>query len=161
MPPSTSAIVAHQPIELDADEVRRVAKELTPEPIRTHYVVIDGRRFPPKQVLAEVTGIDRSDFISTQARSILARLGFSVARLQPRRAVAAAAVQPDWVHERAEKLRPYVGRYVATDEEGNVIASAEDPLEVVAWLRRHARRAPGGLFKVPLDPTVDVGSFAW
>jgi hypothetical protein len=65
MPPSTSAIVAHQPIELDADEVRRVAKELTPEPIRTHYVVIDGRRFPPKQVLAAVTGIDRSDFIST------------------------------------------------------------------------------------------------
>ncbi len=65
------------------------------------------------------------------------------------------------MHERAEKLRPYIGRYVAPDEEGNVIASADDALEVVAWLRRHARPAPGGLFKVPIDPTVDVGSFAW
>ena len=31
----------------------------SPEPIREHFVVISGRRWPPKQVLALVTGLDR------------------------------------------------------------------------------------------------------
>jgi hypothetical protein len=40
------------------------------------FVVIDGRRWPPKQVLALVTGLDRADFTTHQARGILTRLGF-------------------------------------------------------------------------------------
>ncbi|MGQ0717262.1 MAG: hypothetical protein ACT4NP_08080 [Pseudonocardiales bacterium] len=42
---------------------------MDPEPIREHYVVIGWRRYPPKQGLAAVTGLDRGDFTTQQARS--------------------------------------------------------------------------------------------
>src|SRR5215475_2754736 len=51
-----------------------------PEPIHEHFVVINGRRWPPKQVLALVTGLDRADFTTHQARRALARLGFPAGR---------------------------------------------------------------------------------
>ena len=49
-------------------------------PVHEHYVVVGGRRFPPKQVLSCVTGLDRADFTTHQARRILKRLGFVAAR---------------------------------------------------------------------------------
>ncbi|HMD25560.1 MAG TPA: hypothetical protein VKH61_15795, partial [Streptosporangiaceae bacterium] len=48
--------------------------------IHEHFVVINGRRWPPKQVLALVTGLDRADFTTHQARRALTRLGFPAAR---------------------------------------------------------------------------------
>jgi len=53
----------------------RAVRNVDPEPIASHYVVIGGRRFPPKQVIGEVTGLDRADFTSHQARRTLMRLG--------------------------------------------------------------------------------------
>jgi len=38
-------------------------------PISSHYVVIDGRRFLPKQVIGEVTGLDRADFTCFYSRT--------------------------------------------------------------------------------------------
>ena len=35
---------------------------MLPDPVREHYAVVHGRRYPPKQVLACVTGLDRADF---------------------------------------------------------------------------------------------------
>jgi hypothetical protein len=58
---------------------RRLSREL-PDPLRDHYVVIGGRRFPPKQVVSLVTGLDRADFNTHQARGVLSRLGFTVGR---------------------------------------------------------------------------------
>jgi len=43
--------------------------------------VINGRRWPPKQVLALVTGLDRADFTTHQARRALTRLGFPAAAI--------------------------------------------------------------------------------
>ena len=45
-------------------------------------MVRDGRqrRFPPKQLVEALTGLDRADFNSHQARSLLVRLGFPVQR---------------------------------------------------------------------------------
>jgi len=54
--------------ELDTEGVSRKLAGALPEPIQRHYVVIDGRRFPPKQVISLVTGLDRADFTSHQAR---------------------------------------------------------------------------------------------
>lgn len=48
--------IAGQPFALDADQVRQAVAGVLPEPLHEHYVVIDGRRFPPKQVIAAVTG---------------------------------------------------------------------------------------------------------
>lgn len=68
--------IAGQPFALDADQVRQAVAGVLPESLHEHYVVIDGRRFPPKQVIAAVTGLDRADFTTHQARPTLHRLGF-------------------------------------------------------------------------------------
>ncbi len=70
------ARVAGVALELDAQRVHDIAARLDPEPVQVHYVVIDSRRYPPKQILAAVSGLDRADFTTHQARSILRRLGF-------------------------------------------------------------------------------------
>jgi hypothetical protein len=74
------ARVAGESFELDATRVEHALAGLDPEPIREHYVVVGSRRYPPKQVLAAVTRLDRADFTTHQARSILRRLGFGVHR---------------------------------------------------------------------------------
>jgi hypothetical protein len=59
---------------------------------------------------------------------------------------------------RADVLRPYRGRYVARRDE-TVLFDAGTPHEVVAWLREHGIEG-ATVFRVPLDPTVDIG-FHW
>lgn len=66
--------------ELDEHAVTRALERVLPEPVYEHYVVIEGRRFPPKQVIALVTGLDRAAFTTHHARRILSRLGFAAAR---------------------------------------------------------------------------------
>jgi hypothetical protein len=56
---------------------------------------------------------------------------------------------------RADVLRPYRGRYVARKDEA-VLFDADSPHEVVAWL--HEQGIDGAtVFRVPVDPTVDIG----
>src|ERR1019366_10029317 len=66
--------------ELDRHGVQAALEGVLPEPIHEHFVVINGRRWPPKQVLALVTGLARADFTTHQARRALTRLGFTAAR---------------------------------------------------------------------------------
>ncbi len=55
----------------------------------------------------------------------------------------------------ADALRPYIGRYVLL--RGNeVIFDAENPHEVVAWMREHNIEG-AGILRVPVDPTADMG----
>ena len=55
---------------------------------------------------------------------------------------------------RADVLRPYRGRYVARKDE-TVLFDGDTPHEVVAWLREH--EVDGAtVFRVPVDPTVDI-----
>ncbi len=72
--------IAKQRFELRRDRVERMLRGVLPEPISTHYVVIGARRYPPKQVIGVVTGIDRADFTTHQARRVLMGLGFAVGR---------------------------------------------------------------------------------
>lgn len=67
---------------LSAEDVRRSLQGAEPESIRNngHYVVVDELRFPVKQVVALVTGLDRLDFQTNQARDILRGCGFEVRR---------------------------------------------------------------------------------
>ena len=57
----TMTVSGHR-YELDRDGVQAALEGVLPEPIHEHFVVINGRRWPPKQVLALVTGLDRADF---------------------------------------------------------------------------------------------------
>ena len=65
---------------LSSGQVEQTMQGVTPEPIHTHAVVINGVRYPVKQALEIVTGVDRADFITTAARRHFQRLGFKVVR---------------------------------------------------------------------------------
>ncbi len=71
---------------------------VSPEPIRTHWVDVNGTRYPVKQVFARATKFDRLDFATNQARNHLRRLGFVVGR--------ADAQAFDWEELVREKSTP-------------------------------------------------------
>jgi hypothetical protein len=146
-------VVAGRRFELDREQVERALAGELPEPLRDHFVVVAGRRYPPKQALAAVTGLDRADFTTHQARRILARLGF-VAGRRSRAERDAGPVTSDarapHGGRQAEALRPFIGKWVALgDRPWEVLVAADTPQDVLAWLARHGRRASGGMFRVP------------
>ena len=159
--------ISGQDFELEGQTVRDRMLERLPDPVHEHYVVISGRRFPPKQVLACVTGLDRADFTTHQARRILRRLGFVAARVEAsQRADAESAAAP--IEERAgagpfggrqaDALRPYLGQWVALAGPTEVLVAADSPQKVLAWLSQHNQRAPYGMFRVPATVAEAEGS---
>lgn len=81
--PCVRARVAGLVIEACRDEVERVLAGVEPEPVQTHWVEVGGRKFPPKQALAEVARakgvpLSRLEFTTMRARSVLRRLGLRV-----------------------------------------------------------------------------------
>lgn len=141
--------IAGERVVLDHDTVEARLERVLPEPIHEHYVVVGGRRFPPKQVLSELTGLDRADFTTHQARRILRRLGFIVARREPRASPPPHDV-PGLPHggRQAAALEPYIGKWVALGEPDEVLVAADTIEEVVAWLVKHEQRT-SGIFRVP------------
>ena len=137
----TTARVAGQDFDLTVSAVERSVAKTDPEPIHEHYAVVGGRRYPPKQVLARATGLDRADFTTHQARAILRRLGFGVYRRGTDQ-LAAAANPGAGPHRGAEAalLKPYAGRWVGQDGL-EILYDAENPHDVVRWLRRYNRTA--------------------
>jgi hypothetical protein len=148
--------IARRAYRLDPDRVERMMNGILPEPILRHYVVVDQRRYPPKQVIAEITGLDRADFTTHQARRILMNLGFAVGR---RSAPASGPRKPTPAEEPegplAETMRAFVGRWVAIAGD-EVLVAADSPHEVVRWLARH-RRMADSMFRVPDDEVAAAG----
>jgi 5-methylcytosine-specific restriction protein B len=87
--------IAGERFRLRAPDVESAMLSIAPEPITSHFVVVGSRRYPPKQVISAVTGLDRADFTTHQARRILMRLGFAAVASLWRCKFAAAQV-PDW-----------------------------------------------------------------
>lgn len=149
----TMTVSGHQ-YSLDPRSVEVALRGELPEPIHEHFVVINGRRWPPKQVLAVVTGLDRADFTTHQARRALTRLGFPAGRAasSSKRHSPAATASPSAVSARrrpaplAETLRPFIGLWVAVRGD-DVLVAAPSPKEVVAWLAKHGQRAQS-MFRV-------------
>jgi hypothetical protein len=143
---------------LDSRTVEAALQAALPEPIHEHFVVINGRRWPPKQVLALVTGLDRADFTTHQARRALTRLGFPAGRAaarggRPPVPPQAATTPPSAASGTgghppalAEALRPFIGLWVAVRGD-EVLVAAPSPKQVVAWLAQHRQRAQS-LFRV-------------
>jgi hypothetical protein len=141
--------VSGQPFELEHAEVEQCLRDLLPDPVQEHYVVVRGRRFPPKQVLSCATGLDRADFTTHQARRILMRLGFVAARAHRSRETEDSENDELQRGGQANALIPYVGQWVALAGPTEVLVAADTPQEILAWLARHERRAPYGMFRVP------------
>ena len=156
----TAMTISGQRYDLDARRVQEALQGELPEPITEHFVVVNGRRWPPKQVLALVTGLDRADFTTHQARRALTRLGLPAGRTASSTRVrhtgsGAAAASSRSAHAQAaarpeplvEALRPFIGLWVAVRDD-EVLVAAPLPKEVVAWLARHGQRAQA-MFRVP------------
>jgi len=62
--------------ELTAEQVCSRLKSHVPHDIHEHWVLVDGQRWPVKQVLAIATGAEKSRFVSRTARRHLRNLGF-------------------------------------------------------------------------------------
>jgi len=149
----TIMTVSGHTFDLDPHRVEDALRGQLPEPIHEHFVVVSGRRWPPKQVLALVTGLDRADFTTHQARRALTRLGFTAARAARRRrddrvpAVPGSAETKMAAQTLAETLRPFIGQWVAIRGD-EVLVAADTPKEVVSWLALHQQQAQS-LFRVP------------
>ena len=144
--------IAGHRFSLARGDVEAAMRGLEPEPVASHFVVVENRRYPPKQVISAVTGLDRADFTTHQARRTLMRLGFAAGRrgarssgTPPRRGAASGG----------EALRPFVGQWVAIVG-GDVAHAARTPQELVEWLSRHGQKADT-VFRVPEDELAATG----
>ena len=120
--------------------------------LQDDFVVLGGRRFPPKQVISEVTGLDRADFTTHQARRILANLGFAAGRCA---GDASRSHEPAEEPQPAARFAPFVGEWVAMRGD-EILVSAAHPGDVISWLARHRQQAET-MFRVPEDEAAATG----
>ena len=128
-------------------------RSVEPEPISSHFVVVDSRRFPPKQVVSAVTGLDRADFTTHQARRTLLRLGFVAGRRE-----AGASASHDHGSgdpQLVDRLRPLMGQWVAIKDD-DVLHASPTPHELVAWLSTHGQKADT-VYRVPESESAATG----
>ena len=112
-----------------AHEVIRRMRGVQPEPIREHLVEVDGTAFPPKQVLAHITGWDRMSFTTMEATRVLIRLGFVCRRIGSRPS-ARQAPGPEDLDHRQERGSPTIDRRLSAVEAALAVAQ-----EAIAALR--------------------------
>jgi hypothetical protein len=76
-------IVGGREFNLTRQQVETAMRGVDPEAIREHVVEVLDTVFPPKQVLATVTGWERTSFTTMEAQRVLAKLGFVCRRARP------------------------------------------------------------------------------
>jgi hypothetical protein len=148
--------ISGQQFDLDPRRIVRAVSRTLPEPVRDHYVVIEGRRYPPKQVIALATGLDRADFTTHQARRILRRLGFTAARRSAHPTPSASSAPRRPTTDPVERLRPHIGEWVAVKDH-DVLVAADTPAAVLAWLAQHDQTADS-MFRVPENEAAAGGA---
>ncbi len=107
--PRRRMVVGGRELDLTANDVLDKMRNAEPEPIREHLVEIGDTAFPPKQVLATVTGWDRQSFTTMEANRVLTRLGFTSHRIGYR-------------PEAAEHEELSIGRRLSTIESALAVA---------------------------------------
>ena len=58
------------------EDIQRTMRGVAPEQIREHVVEVLDEQYPPKQVIATVTGWGRQTFTTMEAQRVLSKLGF-------------------------------------------------------------------------------------
>ena len=147
--------IAGQRFTLRAHDVVRTMRSVDPEPISSHYVVVAARRFPPKQVISAVTGLDRADFTTHQARRTLMRLGFAAGRNEANPRASLQARGDSSNGSLADRLRPFVGQWIAIRGD-DVLHASPSPQELVGWLSRHGQKADS-VYRVPESELATTG----
>jgi hypothetical protein len=150
--------IAGHDFVLRSRDVKHALRNVAPEPISSHFVVVGNRRYPPKQVISAVTGLDRADFTTHQARRTLMRLGFHAGRRgagSGRRMAERPSGSSGSPERLVDRLRPLAGRWVAIKED-DVLYDAETPQQLVGWLTEHGQKADS-VFRVPEDEFAATG----
>ncbi|MFD4198197.1 hypothetical protein [Amycolatopsis thermoflava] len=97
-------IVGGRELSLDKDTVLRAMKGVDPEPFRRHVVEIGDTVYPPKQVLAQITGWERTSFTTMEAQRVLSKVGFTCRRVglnaEGRRAWLASSPEEPTIEDR-------------------------------------------------------------
>lgn len=57
-------------------DVEAAMRGVEPESIQKYAIKVNGKSYPPKQVLATVTGWERTTFTTMEAQRVLGKLGF-------------------------------------------------------------------------------------
>ena len=77
------------------EQVQTAMLEVEPEPLRKHLVEIRDKQFPPKQVMATVTGWERQSFTTLEAQRVLSKLGFPCHPVGTRYSRETAFIDPE------------------------------------------------------------------
>jgi hypothetical protein len=140
--------IAGKPFDLRHSDVLEALQNVEPEPISSHFVVVGSRRFPPKQVIGQITGLDRADFTTHQARRTLLRLGFTAGRRgSSSNPTQTRAEAPD--ESLAERMRAFTGEWIAIKND-EILHASSTPQALVRWLGNHGQKADS-VFRVPED----------
>jgi hypothetical protein len=107
--------------DIDPAVARHRIKQTVPEAIQTHWVEIDGERWPVMQAFEVATGIPRRNYISHRALDLLRRLGFTTSE----RPTPGPAVQVD---RRGETVRSPI----TTEEAQSAFATLDGFLQSVS-----------------------------
>ena len=77
VPRTTTLKIQGKEYKISDDDIRRVARTHNPERLVDYCVEVEGKQYPPMQLIRLATGT-RGRFYSPNARSALTRLGFVV-----------------------------------------------------------------------------------
>jgi hypothetical protein len=69
--------VGGRDFDASKEEVESAMRGETPDLIQKYVVEVNGTVYPPKQVLARVTGWPRQSFTTMEAQRVLTRIGFT------------------------------------------------------------------------------------
>jgi hypothetical protein len=95
--------------QIDSEKIVRLASRLEPKAIDKYWAKIQGRRFPPKQIVSELLGVPLVDFTTMDASRILSAVGLQV---------QSANVKPEPARTQSETLLPeYFRAHGLTDIE--------------------------------------------
>ncbi len=123
-------VIGGQSFDIDPDDVRNAANNSSPNYPDTrnkYFVVLDGRRFPVKQLLGLVTGLASSEFTAQYAVRILTKLGFNVQVFAtPKHRLIAQSQSRTIVSEKSRNADGMERAFAVTlepDEDGYIVAS--------------------------------------
>ena len=66
---------------LTKEQVEEKMRDMIPGRIQKYYALINGTKYPPKQIIAECLGIPLMEFTTMDAYGILRRLGFELKQI--------------------------------------------------------------------------------
>jgi hypothetical protein len=77
----TRFILRGKAYDLTKEDVEKGMIGIQPEAIRLYYVEINGKKYPPKQVLSTILGLGKVEFTTMDASTTLRRIGFKIKQI--------------------------------------------------------------------------------